>query len=338
MFTLSLLILNVVLERVDIYNSSDFLRFIDNIEWGFLFPVFIFLFIVHEVNHPTKYSKKILLLFIPFLYSFIINVFNDLHIIPNIYKNSIKNIIEIKDILDFLLFLLFIPFMAIYSFHFIKFSKNKKEKKWITFLWVIVFSLLFSWILAILTGLIFQYDISLLMTILVLFASVLIHCITYLGVFKYKLAIDKESINVLLNNKLPTDSFIYNDESNLKKENNSELLTKENLYFKKLEFLCKNHQIYRDSNLNREAVAKELGISSGYVSQIINTITGNNFTNYINNYRVEAVKEMILDSEFNNYNLLAIGLESGFTSKTTFYKAFKKATGMTPNEYKQANK
>ncbi|MDX6183929.1 helix-turn-helix domain-containing protein [Flavobacterium sp. Fl-77] len=79
-------------------------------------------------------------------------------------------------------------------------------------------------------------------------------------------------------------------------------------------------------------------MSAGYVSQLINMITGDNFANYINNYRVEAVKEMILDSDYENYSLLAIGLESGFTSKTTFHNAFKKSTGMTPNSFRNTNK
>ncbi|MEP3571464.1 MAG: helix-turn-helix domain-containing protein, partial [Flavobacteriaceae bacterium] len=129
----------------------------------------------------------------------------------------------------------------------------------------------------------------------------------------------------------------YNDIStdiSTKKES----LTSDNHYFKKLEVLCKDHKIYRDSTLNREKVAKQLGISAGYLSQLVNTVAEKNFTNYINHYRIEAIKEMILDSEFENYSLLAIGLESGFTSKTTFYKAFKKATGMTPNAYRNSNK
>ena len=47
---------------------------------------------------------------------------------------------------------------------------------------------------------------------------------------------------------------------------------------------------------------------------------------------------MISNPEYENYSLLAIGLEAGFTSKTTFYKAFKKVTGQTPNEYKNSVK
>ncbi|WP_228425953.1 hypothetical protein [Chryseobacterium carnipullorum] len=50
----------------------------------------------------------------------------------------------------------------------------------------------------------------------------------------------------------------------------------------------------------------------------MNTITGDNFAHYINQYRVEAVKEMISDPEYENYTLLTMGLESGFTSKNNF--------------------
>ena len=63
-------------------------------------------------------------------------------------------------------------------------------------------------------------------------------------------------------------------------------MTADNLYFQKLEILCKDDHIYTDNTLNREKVAQKLGISTGYVSQIINTVTGDNFAFYINQYRL----------------------------------------------------
>ena len=63
-----------------------------------------------------------------------------------------------------------------------------------------------------------------------------------------------------------------------------------------------------------------------------------NFFDFINSYRVESVKEMLLNKEFEHYTVLAIGLESGFNSKTSFNTVFKKMTGVTPSEYRKQNK
>lgn len=342
-FTLSLLIANLVFEIINIYSIFPLLLFLDDIEWAFLFPVFIFMFVIHQVNHPIRNSKKIRWLFVPFIYSAFANIIYDCEVVAHIFKipNVLKTVIETLKEFDFFIILIFLPFMAVYTFRFIKFSKDKQERKWITFLWSLVFTLLLSWLIAVLIALFLQYDLSFCMRILALFATFLIHCTAYYGVFRYRLAGNKQGIEMLLNESvslLPEESpedVIFKKET---ETTNLDSFTKENIYFKKLETLCEVHEIYRDSNLNREKVAEQLGISAGYVSQLINVITGDNFANFINNYRVEAVKKMILDSDFENYSLLAIGLESGFTSKTTFYDAFKKATGMTPNSFRNMNK
>jgi AraC-like DNA-binding protein len=271
------------------------------------------------------------------------NIIYDCEVVAHIFKipNVIKTVIETLKDFDFFIILIFLPFVAVYTFSFIKFSKDKQERKWITFLWSLVFTLLFSWLIAVLIALFFEYDLSFCMRILALFATFLIHCTAYYGVFRYRLAGNKEGIEGLLSQSVSLLPEKFPKDVILKKETettNLDSFTKENVYFKKLETLCEVHQIYRDSTLNREKVAEQLGISAGYVSQLINVITGDNFANFINNYRVEAVKKMILDSDFENYSLLAIGLESGFTSKTTFYDAFKKATGMTPNSFRNINK
>ena len=342
-FTLSLLIANLVFETINIYSVFPFLLFLDDIEWAFLFPVFIFMFVIHQVKHPFKNSKKNRWLFMPFIYSALVNIIYDCEVVAHIFKipNVIKTVIETLKDFDFFIILIFLPFMAVYTFRFIKFSKDKQERKWITFLWSLVFTLLLSWLIAVIIAFFFEYDLSFSMRILALFATFLIHCTAYYGVFRYRLAGNKEGTKDLLSESVSLLSDEFPKDIILKRgieTTNLDLFTKENVYFKKLEILCEAHQIYKDSNLNREKVAEQLGISSGYVSQLINAITGDNFANFINNYRVEAVKKMILDSDFENYSLLAIGLESGFTSKTTFYEAFKKATGMTPNSFRNANK
>jgi AraC-like DNA-binding protein len=342
-FTLSLLLLNLVFEIVDMYSVVPYLRFIDNIEWAFIFPVFIFLFIVHQVQHPVSKLKNIRLLFLPFLLSALLNIFYDLDDVAGLYTipSSFNSEIEILFNIHFYMFVAFIAGILIYTYTFIKFSSNVQERKWIKLIWLFVFLILFPGVMLIFIYQFLDYDVSFYLKIVALFATFLIHWTSFYGIFKYRLAKDKEGINELLKGRGQTFDINVLKEGKAKGKTNIDnkgALTIENPYFKELEALCNSNKIYRDSSLNRERVAKNLGISTGYLSQIINEITGENFTTYINKYRVEAVKEMILDSDFKNYSLLSIGLESGFPSKSTFYKAFKKVTGMTPNSYRKAHK
>jgi len=339
-FTLSILLLNLVLELGDAYESMPFLHFIDDVEWAFVLPVFIFLFILKKTDHALQYNKKIFLLFVPFGYSAVLNIISDCDAIAGFYTipSLGLQIIDVLSQAELFLALTFIPSVLLYAYTFIKYASDQQEKRWLTILWLIVSVLLFSWVIAVIAGLFFSYDISSLMRSLALFGTLLIHWSAYIGIYKYKLAKDKAAIYSFLNQELAVSFDNVSIPENSLREEIKESITADNLYFQKLETLCKEHHIYTDSTLSREKIAERLGISAGYVSQIVNIVTGDNFANYINYYRVKAVQEMILNADFENYNLLTMGLESGFTSKTTFYKAFKKVTGQTPNEYRNANK
>lgn len=340
LFTLSIKLLTHVFEIQQVFTSYPLLRFINNIEWVFLIPTFLFLFIKNRTDTTGKSKLKNYWYFIPFAYSAVLNIINDLDYVAGIYTipESGIAVISILGLIHLALAVTFIPFLPIYSYFMIRHLKDSQEKKWIITLLTFVSLLLFVWLITALAGLLLNYDISSTMSVLALCATFVIHWIAYIGIYKYKLAKNKEAIYNFLNN----DSAISHP--NLQIVQNStpleykESITADNLYFQKLELLCKDQHIYTDSTLNREKVAEKLGISAGYVSQIVNTITGDNFAHYINQYRVEAVKEMISDPEYENYTLLTMGLESGFTSKTTFYNAFKKVTGQTPNEYKNTTK
>jgi len=339
-FTLSIKLLTHVFDIQQVFTSYPLLSFIDDIEWVFLIPAFIFLFIKKRTDNTGKSKQKNYLLFIPFAYSAVLNIINDLDHVARIYTipESGIAIIQILGLIQLALAVTFIPFLPLYSYFLIRHLKDPQEKKWIITLLTIVSILLIVWLITALAGLILDYDISSSMNVLALFATFIIHWTAYIGIYKYKLAKNKEAISNFLNEDLANSYTNLQIVENSRPEEYKESITADNLYFQKLELLCKEQHIYTDSTLNREKVAEKLGISAGYLSQIINTITGDNFANYINQYRVEAVKEMISNSEYENYNLLTMGLESGFTSKTTFYKAFKKVTAQTPNEYKNTSK
>lgn len=339
-FTLSIKLLTQVFEIQQIFTAYPLLRFIDNIEWVFLIPAFLFLFIKNRIDNTGKSKIKSYLFFIPFAYSAVLNIINDLDHLAGIYTipDSGIAIIQILGLIHFTLAVIFIPFLPIYSYFKIRHLKDSQEKRWITILLTLVSSVLFVWLITALAGLLFNYDISSTMSVLALSSTFIIHWTAYIGIYKYKLAKNKDAIYNFLNNDLAISYLNPQTVENSTPKEFKESITADNLYFQKLELLCKDQHIYTDSTINREKVAEKLGISAGYVSQIVNTITGDNFAHYINQYRVEAVKEMISDPQYKNYTLLTMGLESGFTSKTTFYNAFKKVTGKTPNEYKNTIK
>lgn len=335
--SLSIILFNYLAELSNLYISAPFLKFLDSGEWIFLLPVFLFLFIVHFVNHPIKDSKKRYLLYIPFFFSYIINLPLDISQTFSFFKISktITIILELLNLLNLLTLFVFLPWLLFYSISFLKPNKNPQEKRWIIFLWSLIFIFLISFIILFWTGLFTNFELEYYLSYVAFIVTFFIHWIAYSGIYKFKLAKDKEGINQLLNKKITPPSVT--ESVYIEKNTPIPPLTVDNPYFKKLASLCENQQIYRDSDLSRDKIADELGISSGYVSQLVNTITGKNFANYINDYRVKAVKKMVLDSEFDKYSLLAIGLEAGFNSKTTFYNTFKKHTGMTPSQYRKTN-
>lgn len=340
LFALSIILLNYVFELEEVFISYPLLRFIDEIDWIFLLPVFTFMFIINRIEDSVKKRQKTYLFYIPFVYATILNLSAYFEIVVGLYKipESYTFLINIFRLIQLLLVVIIIVCLPLYSYLMIKYLKNPQEKKWVLTLLTFMYLVLLVWLNTYMVGLFFKSDISFPMSVVALFATFIIHWTAYIGIYKYKLAKDTNAVYNFLNGDLAISPSDFQIVENDTPHESIESITSDNLYFQKLELLCKEERIYTDSTLNREKVAEKLGISAGYVSQIVNTITGDNFANYINQYRIEAVKEMISNSEYENYNLLTMGLESGFTSKTTFYKAFKKATGQTPNEYRNSKK
>lgn len=95
-------------------------------------------------------------------------------------------------------------------------------------------------------------------------------------------------------------------------------------------------EAYFNSRLNLMDVSKQLGINYKYISQAINIHFNKNFIRLISEYRVEEAKKMIADPDQKNITIEAIGELCGFQSKSTFYSAFKKITGKTPNQFKES--
>ncbi|CAL2081168.1 helix-turn-helix transcriptional regulator [Tenacibaculum sp. 190524A02b] len=87
------------------------------------------------------------------------------------------------------------------------------------------------------------------------------------------------------------------------------------------------------------SLAKELKTNSSYLSKVINSSKGTNFSNYINNLKIDySVNRLKNDKKFRSYTITAIAKESGFNTAQSFTKAFQKKTGLYPSYFiKQLN-
>ena len=101
--------------------------------------------------------------------------------------------------------------------------------------------------------------------------------------------------------------------------------------FLKIEELFRKEKLYTNPNLDLNMLAERLQTNRTYVSNIINMKTGYSFVAYVNRYRVEEAKRLLVDVKSKKLTLEAIGKAAGFNSTSTFNRVFKTETGVTPS-------
>ena len=94
-------------------------------------------------------------------------------------------------------------------------------------------------------------------------------------------------------------------------------------------------EIWKDPELSIAKLGHQTNIPKHHITQTLNEDMGKNFYNFVNEYRVEAAKKLLVSPEFASWSIVAIAYECGFNSKTAFNNFFKKYTGMTPSEFKR---
>jgi len=99
--------------------------------------------------------------------------------------------------------------------------------------------------------------------------------------------------------------------------------------------LMNSEKPYIESGITLNKLAKRLAVSPHNLSEVINTKLNQNFYDFINQYRIEEVKNSLSDPAKVNYTLLSIAMDAGFNSKSTFNNIFKKHTGTTPSEFRK---
>lgn len=97
-------------------------------------------------------------------------------------------------------------------------------------------------------------------------------------------------------------------------------------------------EAYQNPSLTLTNVAEQLSVNRNTVSKAINGAFNMNFNDFVNQKRAEAVIEKLKKGEHTHSTLVGIAYDCGFNSKTTFNRAFKKFTGVTPKQYIADNK
>lgn len=118
---------------------------------------------------------------------------------------------------------------------------------------------------------------------------------------------------------------------------NSGLTDKRSLeLFEQLKLHMDVQKPFLQENLSLTLLAAQLNLTPNQLSQVINQQTQSNFFNFVNAYRVAAVKEKLKDPTLAHYSILGIAYECGFSSKSSFNKIFKEVTGQTPLQYQKS--
>lgn len=114
--------------------------------------------------------------------------------------------------------------------------------------------------------------------------------------------------------------------------------TQKNKYLEALQTFVIANKPFLAPELTLAQLSGQVNVPAHYLSQVINEKLECNFLDFINGYRVKEAKEKLINPKYNHYTILAIAYEAGFNSKSTFYTAFKKVTGMTPSQYRKQTK
>ena len=95
-------------------------------------------------------------------------------------------------------------------------------------------------------------------------------------------------------------------------------------------------RVFREQGLSLQRFSSQLDIPSYLVTRSVKQLYDRSFPEVLNYFRVEEVKQMLLDPTKEHLKIESLAYEVGFTSPSAFYASFKKVTGQTPTEYQKA--
>lgn len=188
-----------------------------------------------------------------------------------------------------------------------------------------------GWLSVLTLGFFFSWSLTLAVHILAQFSAPFISDI---------FGIIDNYVAFILMNALFTYSVVYahqllvtKPEPEITKEKADEKVTASAI--QKVQHGMEVQKLYLKHNLNIEEFAKRIDLPIKDVSSVINKHYGTNFFEFMNKYRVEEAKRLLLDESCAEMTVLDILLQAGFNSKSAFHRFFNRLVGVSPTEFRK---
>ena len=92
---------------------------------------------------------------------------------------------------------------------------------------------------------------------------------------------------------------------------------------------------YKDVNYSAKQLAKDLKTNTRYLSAVVNSRFGQNYSSLLNEYRIKEAVHLMTDRRYLDKTMEEISAMVGFANRQSFYAAFYKNMGDTPNGYRK---
>lgn len=292
---------------------------------NFLYGPLIYLFI-KLLRDKTLSIRAISIHFLPFAIFFAA----DILLIIGVLKLAPGSLADILDLLAFELFVIQLTVYSIVSLRTYKHLRfrllntysniNGNDVNWmlyLLYLLTVTYLLSFAFSHLLITGLLADRSVFIIIQVLVALFTYLLGYRMFIRPAFFQLAFD--SANTALATKYKR--------SGLKEE-------QANIHLVALNTLMMNDKLYKNPDITVFDMSGALNISRNHLTEILNVHAGKNFNEYVNSFRVEEAKNMLIDPRLTNLTIAGIGKEAGFKSPNAFFTNFKKMTGLTPAIWK----
>lgn len=331
LFTLNFISLFLLNNRLGGYSFWELLLFEFSEASIFLHGPILYFYALALTQISVGFKPKNLLHFVPFVVAMCLLL--GMLYLKMTNEDDVRNMLLVGKMLSLAIYILLT--MKLLKEHNQKIVNifSNTEKKHLSWLLILSWGLLIIWGISVVSLLVHRFTVLAIPQyggLLTNFAfSVFFFVIAYFGIRQPAIFLETLKVNNNIVESVRQNKTEKYEKSGLSREL-AELTHKELLNF------MFHEKPFLDPELTLYSLSDKLSLQPNHLSQIINSIEGMNFFDFINQYRVEEVKKNMLLAQNKHLTILGVAYESGFNSKTSFNRIFKKFVGITPSEYKQS--